>query len=161
MEDCRIIVISDTHGSFHALYEIVTKHQQEAACFIHLGDGEWEVEDVKSAFPQLTFYTVRGNCDFSSQDPYMNEIQVGGKRILFTHGHLMMVKYGLEKLTAAARNTGADIALYGHTHCGYTGYEDGLYIMNPGSPVQPRNSRASYGIIDITKAGIVLNLVKL
>ncbi|MGI5959563.1 MAG: metallophosphoesterase family protein [Massiliimalia sp.] len=160
MDTYRIIVISDTHGSFHALYDIVMKHKEEACCFLHLGDGEWEVEDIKTAFPELTFYTVRGNCDFSSQDPYINEIVVGGKQILFTHGHMQSVNYGLEKLKQTARNVQADIVLYGHTHCGYTGYDDGLYIMNPGSPVRPRDSKASYGIIDITPAGIVLNLVK-
>ena len=70
------------------------------------------------------------------------------------------MKYGLDKLIAAAKNIDADIALYGHSHQGYTGYEDGLYIMNPGSPVRPRNSGASYGVIDITKAGIAMHLVK-
>ena len=41
---------------------------------------------------------------------------------------------------------GADILLFGHTHMPLTLYEDGLYIMNPGSC---HGYYASYGIIDI------------
>lgn len=161
MNGSRIVVISDTHGRFHALYDIVEKHQKEAACFIHLGDGEKEVDDITSLFPDLTFYHVRGNCDFVSQAPYIQSIEIAGKIITFTHGHTYYVKQGLYHLKSTARNLHTDIILYGHTHQSYTEYDDGLYILNPGSPVQPRNGSPSYGIIDITSAGIVLNIVKL
>ena len=38
-------------------------------------------------------------------------------------------------------------------------YDDGLYVMNPGSPSQPRGSKPGYGIVDITTAGVVCNNV--
>lgn len=38
-----------------------------------------------------------------------------------------------------------------------TDYDDGLYVMNPGSL---RGAYATYGILDITEAGIVTNIVK-
>lgn len=155
----RIVVISDTHKRFHALHEIVLKHKDEAACFIHLGDCVNEVEDMRAAYPDITLYAVRGNCDYAPQMPDINEVTIGGKHILFTHGHLQNVKYSLDKLKQFARNSGMDIVLYGHTHQSYTGYDKGLYIMNPGSPVQPRDFKPSYGIIDITPAGIALNIV--
>lgn len=155
----RIIVISDTHGRFHALYNIVESRQKEAACFIHLGDGEKEVEDIRTLFPQIALYHVRGNCDFASQSPVIQSIEAGGKIITFTHGHTYYVKQGLYQLKSAARNLHTDIILYGHTHQSSTEYDDGLYLMNPGSAVQPRNGPPSYGIIDITDAGIVLNIV--
>ena len=157
----RVVVISATHGRFHPLYQIVEKHKQEAVCFLHLGDGQHEVEDIMSLYPELRVYSVPGNCDFGAQGPMVRSITIGSKTILFTHGHTYHVKHGLYHLKQAARSQHADIALYGHTHCSFTEYDDGLYIMNPGSPVQPRNGPASYGIIDITDAGIVLNIVKL
>ena len=58
---------------------------------------------------------------------------------------------------AAGRAREADIVLYGHTHIAYTGYEDGLYILNPGTA---RPAGGSYGMVDITPAGVVLNVVK-
>lgn len=155
----RIIVISDTHGDFQILHRIVKDRLDEAYCFIHLGDGEWEVDHLRSLYPELRLYSVRGNCDFDSNAKVMDEIMVGGKQILFTHGHLKMVKYGLDSLKSAARNCDADIVLYGHTHISFTDYEDGLYIMNPGSAGRPRETEASFGVIDITPAGIVLNIV--
>lgn len=155
-----MVVVSDTHNHFHSLWQIVQKHLKEAYCFIHLGDGCREVEDIRNLYPDILLYSIRGNCDFESGDPWQNQVVVGGKSIFFAHGHTYQVKYGLEPLKCAARNVFADIVLYGHTHQGYRGYDDGLYSMNPGSPVQPRNSKASYGVIDITKAGIVLNLIE-
>lgn len=159
MANCRIIVISDTHGRFHALHDIVERYKEEAACFIHLGDGEREIDDIRMLYPKLKFYAVRGNCDFSSQEPTLSELNIGGKRILYAHGHLHSVKSSLQPLIKTARNIDADILLYGHTHRGHVAYEDGLYIMNPGSPVQPRDSKASYGVIDITPGGIMHFLV--
>ena len=75
------------------------------------------------------------------------------------HGHLYDAKSGLYRITSAAREAGADILLFGHTHMPLTLYEDGLYIMNPGSC---HGYYASYGIIDITDKGeIVTNTVAL
>lgn len=157
----RIIVISDTHGRFRPLYEIVLKHMDEASCFIHLGDGMNEIADIHALYPDLALYSVPGNCDFGAQGPFMKSIDVSGKTVLFTHGHYHQVKYGLYDLKQIARSQHANILLYGHTHQSMAEYDDGLYIMNPGSPVQPRDSKAGYGIIDITEAGIVLNLVQI
>ena len=57
----------------------------------------------------------------------------------------------------AAREEKADILLFGHTHNAMTYYEDGLYVMNPGSC---SGYMASYGYIDITDKGeIVTNTV--
>lgn len=159
MKDCRIIVISDTHGRFNALYNIVQKRIDEADCFIHLGDGYQEIDDIKMLYPRLKLYSVRGNCDYAPSTPSLNQLDIAGKRILYTHGHEHGVKYSLSPLINTARNIDADILLYGHTHKGHIQYDDGLYIMNPGSPVRPRDSRASYGVIDITKGGIMTYLV--
>lgn len=157
----RIIVVSDTHGDFWSLHEIVEKHQRDADFFIHLGDGARELAEIKEMYPDQLFYSVRGNCDLGSREKEVGIITAGEVKILYTHGHLYHVKYGLYDLEALARENHAQIALYGHTHRGETQYEDGLYIMNPGSPSRPRDSDPSYGIVDITKAGIVLNLVKI
>ena len=80
-----------------------------------------------------------------------------GKRFFFTHGHLYDAKLGLYRLVCAARERKADLLLFGHTHQPLTDYDDGLYILNPGSL---SGSGGTYGTVDITPAGVVLNIVR-
>lgn len=65
---------------------------------------------------------------------------------LAVHGHKYGVKRSLETLKAAARKKGADILLYGHTHERFCSYEDGLYIMNPGSTSCPRDCGKAHSV---------------
>lgn len=158
----RIAVISDTHRNFHVLYDIVEKHRKEVSLFIHLGDGEREVEDIAMAFPGLPLETVRGNCDYASFTPSEKIIEVGGVKILICHGHALGVKGGTGRLESMALQNGCSIALYGHTHVADNRYVDGLYVMNPGSPSCPREGRPSYGMIDILpNVGIMPIIVRL
>lgn len=159
MKAMRIIVVSDTHGRSFLLSKIMALHP-EAEVFIHLGDGGAEVPGVGAAHPGLRVYALKGNCD-SAPLPDRLLITEGEKRIFAAHGHKLFVKSGTEKLTEEARKAGADIALFGHTHVAMTSYEDSLYLLNPGSLSFPREGAPSYGVIDITKAGIVTNVVKI
>ena len=54
-----------------------------------------------------------------------------------------------------ARNRQAQVVLFGHTHLPVTAYDDGLYLLNPGS-LQLANG--TYGILEITEAGITMNI---
>lgn len=151
----RILVVSDTHRDINALRSAVLQ-QPEAGTVIHLGDGAEEAARVKAEFPQKEFLQVRGNCDWNSALPAEGLAAAGGKRIFYTHGHIYNVKYGISSAVSAARTAKADILLFGHTHNPVNKYESGLYIMNPGSL---RGSAGTYGIIDITGAGIVMNIL--
>ena len=51
----------------------------------------------------------------------------------------------------------ADIVLFGHTHLPITEYDDELYLLNPGSL---QYTDGTYGVIDITDAGISLQIIK-
>lgn len=89
--------------------------------------------------------------------PYTREERLGDKRFFFTHSHLYDAKLGLYQLVCAARERKADLLLFGHTHQPLTDYDDGLYILNPGSL---SGSGGTYGTVDITPAGVVLNIVR-
>lgn len=155
----RIVVFSDSHRNFFALQSIVFA-QPKAALFLHLGDGEREFEDLQTHFPDKLMRGVCGNCDWSSCSKVSDLITCEGKRIFFTHGHIYGVKIGLGELVQTARNFRADVVLFGHTHHAYTAYENGLHLMNPGSVTSPAEGRPSYGIVDITPAGIVTSIVQ-
>lgn len=156
----RILVVSDTHGDYWSLDRAVSE-QPNADTIIHLGDGEREFDSLKEIYPKKDIRFVAGNCDFASLAPHSDETILSSKRIFYTHGHDYYVKHGLSQLMSEGRSRKADIILYGHTHVAYTSYEDGMYIMNPGSLGHPRDGKATYGVIDITPAGIVLNVVLL
>ncbi len=150
--------MSDSHGNMGQVENII-KYNESADMFIHLGDGEREVAAARVKYPQLDFRSVRGNCDFSWESPDFLIVEAGGARILCTHGHLCEVRYGVDKLSYTARENGCNAALYGHTHERYIGREDGIDIMNPGSCSCPRDgNKPSYGIIDVTDAGVFLNI---
>lgn len=157
----KIIAMSDSHRSFYSLDKIFSGYH--ADYYIHLGDGENEIDMISSKYPDKKILCVAGNCDMASINP---------KELLFcptdsctvfaTHGHIYHVRHSLELLKYEARKKGANILLYGHTHERFCSYEDGLYIMNPGSTACPRDGKKpSFGIIDITAAGIMMNIIDL
>ena len=153
----RILVVSDTHGDRQTLHRVILS-QPRAEVVIHLGDGCEDIEEERFLHPEKMFLQVRGNCDWGSLLPAVGELCLEGRHIFYTHGHLYEVKYGLSNLVAAAEERGAQIALFGHTHQAMTEYRGGLYLMNPGSLSGPSGT---YGIIDLTPAGIVTNILHL
>lgn len=148
--------MSDSHRATGNLFEIVEKHINTTNLFIFLGDGENDFDDVLALYPDLKYERVSGNCDWYSTYPLYKSITAQGKKIFFSHGHPFHVKFGYDEIIRAARTEKADICLFGHTHNQYTNYDDGLYIMNPGAV---RDGK--YGMIDITKSGIMLIPAKL
>lgn len=146
----RILVLSDSHGDVPSL-ELAIKNTANTDAVIFLGDGSDDFEYVTQKLTGKKVFAVRGNCD-SSFCPYPirgTEI-FNDKKVYFTHGFSEQVKFGLDKLKTAALYSDATIALFGHTHIPYTSYEDGLYLMNPGSVRQN-----SCGVVDITPQGIM------
>lgn len=152
----RILVVSDVHGRVDRLYEAI-EQQPTARDVIFLGDGLRQAEDAQERYPDRTFYLVPGNCDFGSTLIPVRQETFGGKRFYFTHGHRHDVKYTLYRLEMAAREAGADIALFGHTHVPCEEYVDGLYLFNPGS----LGYEGTYGYVDIVGGGIRTAVVHL
>ena len=153
----RIIVMSDSHGSFNRVRRIVDANKDTAQMFLHLGDGVEEFEDVHHMYTStgLAFVAVKGNNDWGSNEQKVRTLFCAGKNILLAHGDQYNVKWGLGEYTRAAREAKADIALYGHTHCAQIDYEDGLYLVNPGSVMDGHITPCSYLALDITPQGVV------
>lgn len=148
----RILVLSDSHGDVFSLNKALDM-QPGADMVIHLGDGE---RDFKSCRIDKPAIQVKGNCDWGSDLPAFTVTQEAGYTIYCTHGYAEMVKYGLYNLQSAARGYNADLALFGHTHTPVTYYEDGLWLVNPGSI---RNG--DFAVVDLTPKGIMPILLKL
>lgn len=155
----RIIVMSDSHG-VSSQVESIIRANPEADMFVHLGDGEREVSEMRIKYPDIDLRSVDGNCDWGAGSPKYLIIEAGDKKIFCTHGHRYGVKNGTETLRSVARDNGCCAALYGHTHERYIASEDGIDIMNPGSCSCPRDGmKPSYGYIDINDAGLFMNII--
>ena len=157
----RVVVFSDSHGNYDVLEKILERHEEDGDLFIHLGDGEREFELLTYVYDGKKLLFVSGNCDWGTDKPDYDIVNIEGKTIFFTHGARFGVKGDLNIAKLYARKSGADILLYGHTHIAMTDYDDGLYIMNPGSCGRPREGLPSYGIIDITEAGIAMHTAEI
>ena len=156
----RIVVISDSHRNSVVIKNILDA-QPEARHIFFLGDNTGDIEDYEFLYPDKIFYTVSGNCDFNSPFPSSNFVELSGKKIFFTHGHTLNVKYTLQNLINTANKNECQIALYGHTHISKILYDGGIYIVNPGSCSLPRDGKRSYAVIDITKNGIMPIIIEI
>lgn len=157
----RIIAMSDSHGNFNRVRRIVEANMDTTDIFIHLGDGLEEFGDVHHLYPQLHFVAVKGNNDWGSMEQKTKLIICGGKNVMLTHGDLYGVKTGLEEYESAARQSKAEVALYGHTHVPRSDYCDGVFVINPGSLMGSYSNPPSYLALDITAAGIAPNIREL
>lgn len=135
----KILVFSDSHRSMGDMIDAVEEQRPDQ--IIHLGDLLRDAEQLAGLYPQIPVCMVPGNCDGWTDVPAKKLIELRGRRILLSHGHLWGVKSGYESAMAEARRAGADILLFGHTHRAYCQRFPGLWVMNPGS------SRSSYGTI--------------
>ena len=142
--------------------EVFRRCKDNSDVFIFLGDGERDLDRIKTLYPEKTIVSVAGNCDYGSLTPDNDIFMAGKVKIFFTHGHRWGVKSSVDRLFYKAREIGADIALFGHTHCRYYQYFDGVHILNPGSVGCPRDGKPpSYAFIYITDSGIFCSHVEL
>ena len=141
----RILVFSDSHHDT-SLAESVIRRIVGVDAVLHAGDHANDAEKLSAQFPDLPFYSVLGNCDFSSAQKEL-VVAAEDKKILLTHGHLYNVKndYGFSSLFAHAKELGCDCAVFGHTHEGFCDVKSGITLLNPGSIRYGR----TFGVIEI------------
>ena len=142
----RILVVSDSHGDTAALRRVLLA-QPSAEVVFFLGDGERDIEAVRPDFPQKQFVCVSGNCDFAPLYPTQECRLLCVEKIIACHGHTFGVKGGWERYLAYARKTGADLALFGHTHQAVSERCGGCLLANPGE-LQGRTGRIGFGVLD-------------
>lgn len=142
----RILVLSDSHGNVENMARCVELTQPNA--ILHLGD--WPAGRRGSA-PALSGHPSAGRpgqlrLGRCGQPRGLTEY--GGVRILLMHGHTRSVKASTLSAIYAAKEMGAQILLFGHTHRPLVDYDGSLWVMNPGTI--GRGNPCTYGIITIS-----------
>lgn len=151
----KILIMSDSHGLTDEITEIQKKHSQEITMMVHCGDSE--LESAHSCLKEFT--VVRGNCDLDKCFPEEHIKDIGGFRMFITHGHRYSVKSTLLNLSYRAKELGANIVCFGHSH--YLGAEiiDDILFINPGSIRLPRGRKEkTYVIMDVINSEIHLRV---
>lgn len=149
----KILIVSDTHRK-NENYFTLLERLKPLDMVIHCGDAEGSEYAISEA-ADCPVQIVLGNNDFFSALPKEVELEIGGYRVLVTHGHTHYVSMGNEKLKMDARMRGVDVVMYGHTHRPCLDIEEGLVTLNPGSLSYPRQDghRPSYALMEIDETG--------
>ena len=142
----KLLVFSDSHGCLSTMEQAAK--QESPAHILHLGDHLRDAEALRDKLA-VPLTAVPGNCDGLSGDP-VRLLELGGKRIYMTHGHLHGVKMHYQRILYAALEAEADLLLFGHTHRPECFYERGLWVMNPGAC----GKNGTYGVVEITSDAI-------
>ena len=121
----RILVLSDSHGCVDPMQQCVELVQPQA--ILHLGDCARDADRLGRLYPRIPLLGVPGNCDYGS--------------------HTRHVKSGPMAAIYAARECGADILLFGHTHQPLVDRSGDFWVMNPGC-IGP-SPRRTYGVITL------------
>ena len=171
IDNASILVISDSHGNIPALTAALVWARQESlaqnidfTAALFLGDG---ADDLASASAQAGFavpwYKVRGNGDhnFLIPDTLVVEIPLPGeysgtvsRKFFLAHGNRFGVDGGGQTIAAAARNAGAEAALFGHTHTPHCSMVNGIFLLNPGSIGRSRsNAGPTFAVLECPAKG--------
>ena len=93
-EDKLLLVLSDSHGDLASVIDIITRWENRISAVLFLGDGAEELLEAAYIFPDLPFYGVTGNNDPHIAPnnrlnfPLENVVEIAGRRIYLTHGHI-------------------------------------------------------------------------
>lgn len=156
-----IVVLADTHIPRRAkgLPDGLTPHLESADLILHAGD--LLVEDV---LYELEAYApvraVKGNVDgWGVRLPEALEFEVGGVPIAMIHDS--GPKKG-RRNRMRRRFPEARVVVFGHSHIPWLEDEDGLMLLNPGSPTdrrrQPDHTFASLRVEDGKPRAEILSL---
>lgn len=158
-ESAKIVVVSDTHmpRMSKALPPVLIDELQNADLILHAGD--WtkpEVYDLLAAYAPVE--GVAGNNDgpdIVDRWGYRRIVEIAGRRIGLTHGHLGRGRTS-DNAAAAFDHEKVDLIIFGHSHIPFfseneeAGSRNVTPLFNPGSPTDKRRQpRFSFGILTL------------
>lgn len=125
-----LYAVSDTHGDTQNYIKLL-ELTKDADVYAHLGDYARDGARLKALSLKPT-YIIKGNGDFGGE---VSEeiVNVGGIRVLLTHGHRYRVKTGLMQLMYRTLELDCGAAIYGHTHIPDISFQNGVYLICPGT----------------------------
>ncbi|MEA4824992.1 MAG: YfcE family phosphodiesterase [Clostridiaceae bacterium] len=157
----RIAVFSDSHNDIKTIRQATARVMPDM--IFHLGDMVSDAKALQIAFPDIPLYRVAGNNDYGREAEDTLEVELCGKRMVLTHGHLFSVEGGTAELRQYAASKKCTIALFGHTHEAFARLRHGVWLLNPGRVGRRTLSpyTATYGILTLEDGGMRWELVEI
>lgn len=141
----RVLVLADTHVPQRArdLPVPVWTAAEEADLILHAGDvvDGWVLAALARFAPVAA---VRGNLDGDELGtPPRRVLEVAGVRVGLVHGHEGRGRTAPERAREAFPGRTVDVIVFGHSHQPLLQRDpDGVLLLNPGSPTDPRHAPA-------------------
>lgn len=145
----KIGIMSDSHGDRRAI-DRALERAGKVDFWLHAGDCVPDAAYLGLVSAKRV-ENVAGNTDWPDGTPDEVVVEAGGHRIFLTHGHIYGVRSTLEMLVKAAKEAGADLAVYGHTHV-VQHVPGEVTVLNPGSVARPRDeARPSFMLVELAE----------
>lgn len=161
-ESARILVISDSHGKYNVLYDIIKNFGEDCDALVFCGDGALDIsmffdaafhdKELLQKIPPVAAF-VQGNGDYSKYPvefgskqllfPARQTFTAAGKNFMVVHGHRESVNWGFDNLGLQAQLENCSYAFYGHTHVACETRMNDFVFINPGSCARPRGGQPS------------------
>lgn len=144
-------ILSDTHTLIHErgaayLAELGKRYFADAEVILHAGD--LVDPEILTLFAPKPVYAVRGNLDPPGL-PFKRVLELGGKRIGLIHGWGALPDLE-ERVMREFEGESLDCLVYGHSHFPVCHQVDGLWLFNPGSPIDRRSAPFhSIGLLEL------------
>ncbi|MDR2354960.1 MAG: metallophosphoesterase [Clostridiales Family XIII bacterium] len=154
----KILIISDTHRNLARMGEIMAA-AEDVDRIVHLGDMSADAREL-SRLTKREIISVNGNCDSDFSDENYKFLETECGRILLLHGHREHVKSGLLRLCSRAVELACTAVFFGHTHVACVRKQNGVTLVNPGSPTYPAGgANPSYAIAYTQTSGLSVSIV--
>ncbi len=152
-------VLGDTHGDLRPVQKCLNM-MKDVDLILHTGDFYEDAQKIR-AVTGIRVIGVVGNCDYMVKGPTEEMFAAGTRRVYLTHGHLYRVKHDMGLLAQRAKVLGADVVVFGHTHCPLVVQKDGMLFVNPGSPSRPvGTSEPRCAVLDFSRASVKARLLQ-
>ncbi len=155
------VVLADTHIPRRAksLPEGLVPHLNKADLVLHAGDlMDPALLHELAAFAPVR--AVRGNLDPPDADlPETQEFEFGGARIAILHDSGR--REGRRK-RLLRRFPDARVVIFGHSHIPFLEDEDGLLLLNPGSPTDKRRQpEYTFALLRVEEGSVRAEILEL
>lgn len=178
-EHARVLVLSDTHGHYDLMEQIVRRYGKDCDALGFCGDGAGDLamllfnsqkdKDLKASIPPVIAF-VQGNGDPASYPlasggsltiPESQVLTVNGRNLMFVHGHREGIDFGLDNYGLEMQVSNCKVGFFGHTHIAYEENLDGFKFVNPGSVGRPRGGQPNcFAIATVEKNFVDVNYIK-
>jgi hypothetical protein len=150
----RIGLVSDTHRVNPATRLPAALLRSLVGCdfIFHAGDVNvaWVLETLERVAPVRTVFGNNDSDELRSSLPRVLYFRSGPFSLGLIHGHVDTGRQTAWQHTLATMRGVVDCAIYGHSHRPEITTRDGLLMVNPGSPTQPRYHRIpTYAILEV------------